>query len=136
MWCLCVWWGGGVRDPGPRSCDAECGYRPFVSRLCVPRLLYTPAHSLAHLRALTLQDNQFGMAVDSGSGPALARASPNTLASTAPAAAFQLRATVLAVQTDSVQDWLQDLAALVTVAEASPRPLHDAFWDSFWGRCV
>lgn len=44
------------------------------------------------------QDLQFGFALDSGSGPALARSSPTLLSSTAPAAAFSLRATAVAVQ--------------------------------------
>lgn len=45
------------------------------------------------------QDLQFGFALDSGSsGPALQRSSPTLLSSTAPAAAFSLRATAVAVQ--------------------------------------
>ena len=79
---------------------------------------------------------QFGLALDAGGGPALARAGPATLVSAAPAAAFELRATVLAVQTDSAGEWLTELSALVAAggsAQAS-RAAHEAWWDLFWSR--
>jgi hypothetical protein len=82
-----------------------------------------------------LQDNTFGFVLDSGaSGPALNRTSPSTLVSYAPSPAFSLRATALAVQTDTVGDWLADLAALVTAASPNPRPAHEAWWTAFWER--
>lgn len=69
------------------------------------------------------------------------RVTPSQVASSSPGAAFQLRITVLAVQTDSADEFLADLAALVTVADRveasgsrSPRALHDAWWSSFWAR--
>lgn len=80
------------------------------------------------------RDLQFGLALDAGAGPALARTSPSSLASTAPGTAFTLRATALAVQTDSVDEWLADLAALVTTAAPDPRPAHDAWWAAFTAR--
>jgi hypothetical protein len=82
------------------------------------------------------RDNTFGFALDGGAGPALTRSSPTVLTSSAPAAAFELRATLLAVQTDSVAEWLSDLAALVTLSKGAQnaRPLHDAWWSSFWSR--
>jgi hypothetical protein len=82
-------------------------------------------------------DLQSGFALDGGAGPPLSRAGPAALASTAPAAAFQLRATVLAVQTDVESEWVADLAALVAASEVgtpAARAAHEAFWGAFWGR--
>jgi len=87
------------------------------------------------------QDLQFGLALDGGApgsgGGALTRVSNVTLASAAPAAAFTLRATLLAVQTDTVQEWLADLAALVAAGDAAAptqRAAHEAYWAGFWAR--
>jgi hypothetical protein len=123
-----------------------------------------PTQGLASLIPTTpdfWQDNQFGFVLDSGAGPALTRASPTLLLSAVPAAAFSLRLTALAVQvrespepcshhhhnncdtasdypsplqTDSISDWLTDLAAEVTAAAPNPRPAHEAWWTSFWSR--
>ena len=61
---------------------------------------------------------------------------PHTLASTAPNASFALRATVLAVQTDSAADWIADVAALLATATpaAAARTAHEDWWAGFWGR--
>jgi hypothetical protein len=82
------------------------------------------------------RDNQFGLALDAGGGPALVRAGPASLASAAPAAAFELRATALAVQTDSAAEWLAELAALVAAGRgaAAARADHEAWWMRFWQR--
>jgi len=82
-------------------------------------------------------DLQSGLVLDGGAGPALTRAGPAALASAAPAAAFQLRATVLAVQTDVESEWLADVAALVATSAAgtpAARAAHEAYWGGFWGR--
>lgn len=99
------------------------------------------AQGLASLVAATpdfWQDLTFGFVLDGGSGPALTRAGPGMLLSAAPAAAFQLRLTALAVQTDSVGEWLADLAALVSAAADAGarerRRLHEDYWTSFWAR--
>ena len=88
------------------------------------------------------QDLQFGFSLDGGAPGApgqgaLARASPTTLTSAAPAAAFTLRAVLVVVQTDTEAEWLADLAASVAVSDASAptqRALHAAFWAGFWAR--
>ena len=83
------------------------------------------------------RDLQQGFALDAGdAGPPLVRADAATLASAAPAAAFSLRATVLVVQTDTEDEWLQDLVALVAAAgpEAEARAATEAWWRAFWGR--
>ena len=81
------------------------------------------------------RDNQFGFALDGGSGPALTRVSPSVLSSgAAKAGAVQLRFTVLVVQTDSAATWLADLSAAVAAAAADPRPAHVAWWSGFWSR--
>ena len=79
-----------------------------------------------------------GFALDaSAGGPALRRVDAHTLASEAPAPAFVLRATVLAVQTDTVDDWQRDMLALLATDKqpaAETRSAHEAWWDGFWGR--
>jgi hypothetical protein len=84
------------------------------------------------------RDLQSGMVVDSGAGPALNRSSPSTLTSTAPAGAFEVRITALAVQTNTSDEWLADLSALVTTragrGAAQARPAHEAWWAAFWAR--
>lgn len=82
------------------------------------------------------RDNQFGLALDGGGGPALVRTGAASLASAAPAAAFELRATALAVQTDSSDEWLTELSALVAAGRgaAAARPAHEAWWANFWSR--
>lgn len=82
------------------------------------------------------RDLQFGLALDAGGGPALVRVDASALASAAPGAYFELRATVLAVQTDTPADWLADAAVLVTVGRgaADARPAHEAWWAAFWAR--
>ena len=92
---------------------------------------------LAQLIATTPEhwvDNQFGFALDGGAGPVLVRISPRIVASAAAAPAFQLRFTVLAVQTDSASDWLAELSARVTASLPAPRAAHVAWWQSFWAR--
>ena len=81
------------------------------------------------------RDNQFGFALDGGSGPALTRASPSVLTSGAASAApLQLRFTALAVQTASAAEWLTELAAAVSASSPDPRPAHEAWWAGFWSR--
>jgi hypothetical protein len=82
------------------------------------------------------QDLQFGVALDGGAAPAapLARASPTTLTSLAPAPAFTLRATVLALQTDTPEEWVAELGVAVAAAAPAPRAAHEAWWGQFWGR--
>lgn len=79
-----------------------------------------------------------GGAPGGGGGGALQRISNTTLASAAPAAAFTLRATLLVVQTDTMGEWLADLAAVVAAGDATPsgtqRALHEAYWGGYWGR--
>jgi hypothetical protein len=92
---------------------------------------------IEHLLATTpdwWQDNQFGFVVDGGTGPALTRVSRSQLASSAVGTSFQLRFTVLAVQTATAEDWLADLAARVATAPASPRSASEAWWAEFWAR--
>lgn len=83
---------------------------------------------------MPVQDNTFGFALDAGPSGSLLRTSPSSLASAAPAPAFTLRATALAVQTASVDEWLAELAALVTAGQPDPRPAHEAWWTEFWER--
>jgi alpha-L-fucosidase 2 len=99
--------------------------------------------TLQHLEALIpttpdyWQDLQFGFALDAGAGAPLTRSSNTTLTSAAPGAAFSLRATVLAVQTDTVEEWVADLAALVAEGDAGAagaRVAHEAYWGGFWAR--
>jgi len=80
------------------------------------------------------QDNTFGMVLDAGAGAALTRTSPSTLHSAQDASSFQLRATVLAVQTETADEWLDDLAAAVAVASDEPWPQHLKWWAAFWDR--
>ena len=96
------------------------------------------------------RDLTAGFALDGGAGPALARVDAHTLASTAPAAAFQLRATVLSVQTASPEEWVALLGQLVQAssapavaaaakasppaAAADPWVAHTAWWAAFWAR--
>jgi hypothetical protein len=82
------------------------------------------------------QDLTSGFVLDSDDGPALTRVDAHTLASAAPAAAFSLRATVLAVQTDTVDEWIADVAALVATSppSAAARSAHEAWWAAFWNR--
>lgn len=81
-------------------------------------------------------DLTFGVALDGGAVPVapLSRASPAALVSAAPGAAFSLRATVLALQTDSAAQWLTELGAAVAAAPAAPRAAHEAWWAAFWAR--
>lgn len=79
-------------------------------------------------------DLQSGFALDSGTGPALRRIDARTLVSSAPARSFQLRATVLAVQTDTSFEWLTDLAAMIAAAAPNSRPAHESWWEAFWKR--
>lgn len=82
-------------------------------------------------------DRQSGFALEAEPGTAaLRRVDPHTLVSTAPGTSFALRATVLAVQTDSEAEWLADLAALIaaTPTAVPARAAHDAWWAGFWNR--
>jgi len=81
-------------------------------------------------------DLQSGFVLDGDDGVPLVRLDARTLASAAPAAAFSLRATVLAVQTASPEEWVADLAALVatTPASAAARSAHEAWWAAWWAR--
>jgi hypothetical protein len=81
-------------------------------------------------------DLTFGFALDADDGPPLLRMDAHTLASAVPARAFLLRATVLAVQTDTVGEWVADVAALLATAppSAAARAGHEAWWAGFWGR--
>ena len=81
-------------------------------------------------------DLTFGLALDGGASPAapLSRASPSLLVSAAPAPAFSLRATALALQTDSATGWLTELGAAVAAAAPAPRAAHEAWWAAFWAR--
>lgn len=84
-------------------------------------------------------DRQSGFVL-SGAGPsasAFERVNAQTLKSSAPSGAFDLRATVLAVQTESSDDWVKDLAALVANTSAAPedaRAAHEQWWAQFWDR--
>ena len=78
------------------------------------------------------RDNQFGMALTGDA--TMKRVSASVLGSVSPASDFQLRATVLAVQTETVDEWLDDMSVLLASSPANPRPAHDAFWQRFWGR--
>ena len=83
------------------------------------------------------RDLQFGMAVDAGMGPyasPLTRVSPRRLVGATPQRSFQLRGTVLAVQTRSAQEWLDDLSVTVAESDSNSRPAHVAFWSRFWNR--
>ena len=80
------------------------------------------------------RDNQFGFVLDGGAGPQLVRTSPSVLTSSSPASSFQLRFTVLVVQTDTPEDWLADLSARVSTSLPSPKAASDAWWLSFWSR--
>ena len=101
----------------------------LLARQGVPQLVAsTPDH---------WRDLQQGFALDGGdAGPALARVDARTLASVAPAAAFSLRATVLVVQTDTADEWLADLSALVAAAPpaAAARAATEEWWRGFWAR--
>ena len=81
-------------------------------------------------------DLQFGVALDGGAAPAAAllRASAALLVSAAPAPAFSLRATALALQTDTAAEWLTELGAAVAAAAPAPRAAHEAWWAAFWAR--
>lgn len=81
-------------------------------------------------------DLTYGFALDADDGPPLLRVNAHTLSSAAPAPSFSLRATVLAVQTDTVEDWVADVAALLATtppSEAARRD-HETWWMGFWGR--
>jgi len=80
------------------------------------------------------RDNQFGFVLDGGSGPQLVRSSPSVLTSSSPSSSFQLRFTVLVVQTDTPEDWLADLSARVSTSVPSPKAASDEWWLSFWTR--
>ena len=79
-----------------------------------------------------------GFAVDGGSSSPspLVRVDARTLSSAAPGLRFSIRATALAVQTDTVDDFLADLAALVAAApdDAAARAAHEAWWSAWWNR--
>lgn len=82
-------------------------------------------------------DRQSGFALDAEPGSAeLARRDAHTVISRAPNTSFALRATVLAVQTDSVSDWMGDLAALLATAKPidDARRAHEIWWTGFWAR--
>lgn len=81
-------------------------------------------------------DRTSGMVVDSGGGGIpLLRTSPSTLNSTSPSTVFQVRVIALAVQTDTVEEYLGDLGALVASAPPTPpRAAHESWWASFWAR--
>ena len=82
-------------------------------------------------------DRQSGFLLDGEPGSAeLRRVDSHTLASTVPNTSFTLRATVLAVQTDSAADWIADVAALLATATpaAEARVAHEGWWAGFWSR--
>lgn len=81
------------------------------------------------------RDLQSGFVLEGVAG-ALARVDARTLDTAAPGLAFSLRATVLAVQTDTEAEWLEDLAALVARApgEGAARQCHGTWWNGFWAR--
>lgn len=79
-----------------------------------------------------------GAAGGDGSGPALLRVGPGTLASAAPAPAFQVAVTVRvdpAARGDAA-GWLAGLAVDMTLgpAPAARAAASDAWWAAFWGR--
>jgi hypothetical protein len=92
---------------------------------------------IEHLIATTpdwWQDNQFGFVMDGGSGPPLTRVSHSELSSSNAGTSFQLRFTVLAVQTPTSEGWLADLSARVATAAPHPRLASEAWWANFWAR--
>ena len=67
-------------------------------------------------------DRQSGFVLDAAPDAApLRRVSAHTLASAAPNTTFAVRATVLAVQTDTSEHWMQDIAALVATSKSRAR---------------
>ena len=81
---------------------------------------------------------QSGFVMDAGAAAAadsrvgsLQRVDAHTLSSMAPATEFSLRATVLAVQTPSTEDWLADLAALLATdaPAAAARAAHEDWYE-------
>jgi hypothetical protein len=99
--------------------------RTLSEQACESLIATTPDH---------WSDLQSGFALDGGSGPALKRVDSHTLASTVPSTLFQLRATVLAMQTNTPAEWIADVAALISSAAPDPRSAHEGWWSKFWDR--